>query len=257
MEAVAVSPDGSCLAFDWNVSGNSDIWKMPAAGGNPQQLTATPEDEFAPSWSPDGSEIAVHSFRHGNRDIALIPSGGGEPRLITSTPAPEWAPVFSPDGKALLYDLEKDGGLQSYMLRRSTDGRWSEPARLTRRLTFGPDPVPGGRFISVRDSVGWHLLPADGLGGDPALAVRRDSLIDVAAPAWAADGKGLFREIRHPTLGTGIWYQPLGEGPGRMVVRVDDPAMQLGQQMAASATGLFFILTRRDSDLWSVEVRRR
>jgi eukaryotic-like serine/threonine-protein kinase len=253
-EGLAISPDGKWLAFDGSVSGNSDIWKMPAEGGSPQQLTATPEDEFAPNWSPDGREVAAHSFKRGNRDIVLIPAGGGEPRPVTTSPVHEWAPVFSPDGKAILFDSEKEGRLRSYITRRTADGGWSEPAPLTRRFTSGPDLVPGGKFVSVFDSTGRYLLRADALGDEPVLAFRRDSLPDVAGAAWAGDGKGLFREIRHPTLGTGIWYQPLGGGPGRMVLRVDDPALQLGQQMTASATDLFFILTRRDSDLWSVEV---
>jgi hypothetical protein len=63
--------------------------------------------------------------------------------------------------------------------------------------------------------------------------------------------------VTHPSFGYGIWYQPFKPGPGRLVLRLDDPALEFGQGMAASATDLYFVLARRESDLWTASLDLR
>ncbi len=51
------SPDGEWIAFVRRHEGQSDIWVVPAEGGDPVQLTEL-GDVTAPEWSPDGSFLA-------------------------------------------------------------------------------------------------------------------------------------------------------------------------------------------------------
>ncbi len=50
----AWSPDGATIAF----VRDQDLWLLPAAGGEPKQLTTLPLGAGAPVWSPDASSIA-------------------------------------------------------------------------------------------------------------------------------------------------------------------------------------------------------
>ena len=70
---LALSPDGRWIAFSQTCydkkknSGNSDLWIMPAGGGEPRQLTLHPQYDGAPQWLPDGSALSFLSSRSGSR----------------------------------------------------------------------------------------------------------------------------------------------------------------------------------------------
>ena len=86
IEAMGVSRDGQWIAFDSDRQGNPDIYRMPIAGGAPQQVTADPSFDFLPSWSPDGKEILFHSWRNETRDVYVVPGGGGQEQLVAGCP---------------------------------------------------------------------------------------------------------------------------------------------------------------------------
>ncbi len=53
------SPDGKWLAYvTWSNAGGQ-LWKVPAEGGAPVQLTKTPALYSNPVWSPDGTRIVL------------------------------------------------------------------------------------------------------------------------------------------------------------------------------------------------------
>ena len=149
IEGLDVSRDGRWLAFDSDRSGNQDIYKVPLAGGEPEQLTTDPQDDFSPAWSPDGKEIAFHSFRNGNRDIFIMPAAGGLAVPVIATPAQERGPDWSPDGQQLVFTSNQTGKYELYVVSR--EGRkWGTPRRVTRDMGLPRDGrwSPDGRFIA-------------------------------------------------------------------------------------------------------------
>jgi TolB protein len=105
----AWSPDGSRIAFSSKRSANSEIYVVPAEGGEPVQLTDDPASDGRPAWSPDGLQIAFESNRAGNDDLWLISSDGSNPTQITFGSADEGEPCWSPDGNRIVFGQTSGG----------------------------------------------------------------------------------------------------------------------------------------------------
>jgi len=74
--APAWSPDGSTLAFSSARSGTTQIFTMPAEGGNAVELTTDAGGAFSPAWSGDGQTIYYLSAA-GTVHLRRIKSTGG------------------------------------------------------------------------------------------------------------------------------------------------------------------------------------
>jgi Tol biopolymer transport system component len=108
------SPDGKYLAYVVQHPGangaaaNYDIFRIPAAGGESQQLDSNPGYDDGPDYSPDGKWIYFNSDRSGGWDVWRIPAGGAGPddqkaERVTSDDMEDWFPHPSPDSKWLLF----------------------------------------------------------------------------------------------------------------------------------------------------------
>ncbi len=96
-----ISPDGKWLAFSSNQYGNQDVYIMPLAGGEIQQLTYHDANDEVDSWSWDSQKIYFTSGRY-NRftSYQVHKDGGTAERLfphffntihqVVETPSGEW-----------------------------------------------------------------------------------------------------------------------------------------------------------------------
>lgn len=110
------SPDGKSIAFTAQYDGNTEVYLMPAEGGEPQRLTYTATnsrddlgDRMGPNnivltWSPDGKQIVYRNRISSGFDGKLwtiSPEGG----MSQAIPLPEGGFCsYSPDGKKLAYN---------------------------------------------------------------------------------------------------------------------------------------------------------
>ncbi|MGH9874008.1 MAG: prolyl oligopeptidase family serine peptidase [Pyrinomonadaceae bacterium] len=108
-----ISPDGSRVAYtvgevkmekdkEWKTV--TQVWVVPAAGGEAMQYTRGDKSSAAPEWSPDGSMLAFLSDREkdGERQVWAMMADGGEAWVVTSHKGGVTGFRWSPDGKQLL-----------------------------------------------------------------------------------------------------------------------------------------------------------
>src|SRR5712691_6709285 len=107
--AVAISPDGSHVAYSDNGSGQFNLVVQPTGGGPPRRLTDYTENAVrSATWQPDGAALVYTADSQGDEfhQIHRIAAGGGEPEALTNAPKVRHflgAEPFSPDGRWLVY----------------------------------------------------------------------------------------------------------------------------------------------------------
>lgn len=187
------SPDGNWILFESDAAGNRDIWRLPVAGGDPEQLTTDPGFDSSPYWSPDGRQITFESDRSGHKHIWTldIATPGAVPVAVTSGDFDDGSPAWSPDGSRIVFESNRARS-------RGTD-LWVSPATggQALRLTETPAGVynrtadwsPDGTelvFESNRDQDAPALFTMSALGG----LARRITPINgyEGHPAWSPDG---------------------------------------------------------------------
>lgn len=92
----AWSPDGTRIAFDSSMDGDSEIYVVNPNGTNLRQLTNnTASDRFS-SWTWDGTRIVFISDRDGNDEVYIMDADGGNPVNLSNDPADDDLPAASP-----------------------------------------------------------------------------------------------------------------------------------------------------------------
>ena len=113
-----ISPDGKMIAFTGQYDGNTEVYVIPAEGGEPKRLTYTSTlgrddigDRMGPNniimdWTPDGKKILyrtrAYTFNDFTGQLMTVPVDGG---LSEKVPLKNGGfATYSPDGKKLAYN---------------------------------------------------------------------------------------------------------------------------------------------------------
>src|SRR2546426_2186286 len=180
------------------------VFVVPAAGGEPVQLTDGDFIDADPAWAPDGQSIVFASARHADRDdddasdLWRVPAKGGAPQRLTATTGPVMLPAFAPDGRTIaflaraglsaygrnvqLFTVPSEGG-QAVCLTSALD-------RSCGPLHVRPHWSPDSRFITVaaeeRGDIGLWRVAAPGGSAPVRIAGGQRALNGFSA---SADGR--------------------------------------------------------------------
>jgi eukaryotic-like serine/threonine-protein kinase len=258
IESIRVSPDGRWLLYDSDLRGNADIYRLPVKGGEPEQLTNDPADEFAPDLSPDGRSIAYHSWRTGTRDIEVKPLDGGPVERVTATSAQESFPRWSPDGRTLAF-FNQVPPFSLFLTHREAVGHWAAPI-LLRTNAVGDSWSPDGTSIaSIEAESDVHPGPVQIVPVAGGSARRLFDLGPTAPPGdqieWNPDGRTLYYKAHDSHGRAEFWSVSSAGGHPRLLVRFDDPNRQSSRKdFATDENRFYFTIEDRQSDVFVAEV---
>jgi len=80
-------------------SQTSELFTIPATGGEPTRITRNSVDDAMPDYSPDGTQIAYH---HGPR-IWVMDADGSNAHVVADIPCCSFTPQWSPDGSRIAF----------------------------------------------------------------------------------------------------------------------------------------------------------
>jgi dipeptidyl aminopeptidase/acylaminoacyl peptidase len=231
---LSISPDGAWVAASssqhdtWDLDRCVDLWRIPIAGGEPEQLTETETSYARPSFSPTGDEIA---FGVGNPKISPSHSQVGvlelrteDVSVLTRTLDRQCAP-FSGGREPVWHDdhlyflVEDCGNVALYRVAADPDGeRKPELVVDGDRVITGFDIADGVLAFSagsatalteifvVRPEEDERALTRHGAGFAAELDVREPerflapSTGGVEVEAWVIRPAGIKAGKKYPTL---------------------------------------------------------
>jgi Tol biopolymer transport system component len=255
VETFDVSPDGHWLAFDSDRSGMSVIYRMPVAGGEPEQLTSDSSDDFWARWSPDGREIAYLTFRGGIRRLMTMTADGRNPAPITAGGVDERAAEWRRDGGGVYYLYRYDTpDPEVRFASRNSAGEWGRPTTIIKGDALPVSLSPNGRWLAFSGSAGLTLT---GLSGDSARVLvpvsYRSNQLRPTYISWAADSHELYYLALDSLSRASIWSIAPPGGQPRLRVRFDDPHREWHRYgFRANGGRFYFTIGDRQSDIWSM-----
>jgi serine/threonine-protein kinase len=263
-EAFSLTTDGKWLAYDSNLNGNSDLFKMPVAGGDAQQLTHNGVDNFVPQWSPDGKQIAFHSLVKGNRDIYVMDANGGNLVSVANSPSEELSPIWAYGGNGLAYLVYPDS---AYVVRRDASGKWGKPKYWIHRV-LAAAASPDGKQVMVgvgagaicpTCSEGLYVMSSD--LSNPRIVPAGKLLSFIAIPggfAFSQDSKHGYLSMREKDGTSSIWQVALNGDPEVRLIHLTDPQRQFYRTtIGVDAKNFYFNLGDRQSDIWTMELKKQ
>ena len=221
----AWSPDGQWIAFGSMRSGNEDIWKKSAAGGEAVQLTFDEADDIYAVWLSDGKRLAFGSDRGGTTNVWTVSAEGGDARQVTAdedsvTEVNSSIVSWSPDGAWIAYTSVKGGDENIWVI--PSEGGQARQVTIDTATDEFPSWSPDGREIAYTSDRGdseqdiW-IIPS---GGGAARRLTTHP-VDDWAPSWSPDGRWvIFTSMRSGNLD--VWAVPAAGGTARQVTNTPD-----------------------------------
>ncbi len=192
-ESLALSPDGSRVAFVSHRDGNSEIYVLDISSKTLTNITNNSAEDLDPAWSGDGSRVAFASYRGGDFDIYISNADGSNPLNLTGSEGDDegafnerWPDFGAYEGaEVIAFSSDSVGNWEIYA--------YSDAEGLTRVTNTGmTDAAPswsssGNEIVFQtdrdRDAGGFEVFRATAYGEEGRNLTKSDDSDD-AYPSW-------------------------------------------------------------------------
>jgi dipeptidyl aminopeptidase/acylaminoacyl peptidase len=253
-----ISPDGQTVAFRWSITGEPQLWTMPASGGQPQRLTYGTGITFF-QWTPGGEALLYGADDDGNEQEAyfLVSADGTEERRALPAVAGGFRAFgdFLSEGQITYASTERNG-LDFDIYTAALDG---EAPRLVYEGEFGffaRDASPDGRYVVVTETVGedsdnLYLLDLQTERLEPISVPDRRAAHARGGIAWAPDGSGFYLATNRGRDFAALAFYRIGEG----FETIAAPEGDVETVQLCGADGRFLVWTVNDGGYSRLRVR--
>ncbi len=150
-----LSPNGKTIAFAWDITGESELWVMPASGGQPRQVTFQ-TGVRTPVWTPDGASLFYSADKDGNEQpgyFTVTPDGKTETEVLPATRGDfRIFGAFAADGSFVYASTARGAGVFD-IYRGTLDGE--SELLIEAELGLAARSIsPDGKYALVTEAVG-------------------------------------------------------------------------------------------------------
>src|SRR5215467_2368341 len=198
---VAVSPDGTQVAYSDNLSGQYNLVLSPITGGPDRRLTGYTDASVRDvRWTPDGRALIFAADANGDEfyQVRRIPADGGEIESLTDTEGVQYALAdVSPDGRWIAYGgNDREPQDQDVLIQDLSNGevrRVYSDGGAVFAATWAPDST---RLLAVHllgnTEMRVLLLDTDGKPAEQLLPFEGEEPGFALPSTWLPDGSGFL-----------------------------------------------------------------
>lgn len=181
------SPDGSKIAFVYDIGGNAEVFTVNADGTKPKNVSKKTGEDINPVWSPDGKTLLFSSFRKGEFDICKTGPEGGKVDCFDSKGDDLW-PAWSPDGQTIAFCNYGKGYPLVYFI--GSDGK-DRKLYYSKQACYPAFSADGKKLAVVSDSDIYVITLKNGKEKNITKPLVSGDMVEDSFPVWAPKGDRL------------------------------------------------------------------